>query len=273
MDSTNMCNLQTFGQSTMGQNQQVYEYSRLNLTAVSREQSADIAFVTKEGDKVTLSADSSFEAAYATYDHKAQLKSTYTESMGQLSSLAVERDITISVEGDLNDQEKKEIKKVMREIFKMMNDFLAGRSDNPDISAAKNIDLDTLATVEAKFEVKKTVLEVNQTTAEVVTDSSIPARESKDARPMKRLIDRMVDAVKDSKVEHDRFLKFFEHRPFRLSDAYMEQEPDARRMRKMVRRIMGELFHQLGNMPNIAGDIHHLEDLANENTILKSETV
>ena len=90
MDSMNFCNLQPFGQSTTGQNQQVYEYSRLNLDAVSREQSAEITFVTQEGDKVTLSADSSLKAAHITYDHQAQIKGTFTESMMRLNSVSVE---------------------------------------------------------------------------------------------------------------------------------------------------------------------------------------
>ena len=55
--------LNSLDQFNPGQNQQLYESSHMNLAAVSREQSADIMFVTKEGDKVTLSADFTFEAA------------------------------------------------------------------------------------------------------------------------------------------------------------------------------------------------------------------
>jgi hypothetical protein len=252
MDSMNICNLQPFEQSTMEKNPQVYEYSRLNLAAVSREQSVDITFVTKEGDKVTLSADSSLKAAYATYDNQAQIKGVYAESTGRLNSVAVEREFTIGVEGDLNDQEKKEIKKVLRQIFKMMKNFLSGQKGNPATSTVKDIELDTLANVEAKFEVKQSVLQVNHTSAEVVTNSSIPAKESDtDSTRSERLIGSMVDALKDSEVEHDRFLKAFEHRPARLSDEYIKQEPDAWKMRKMVHRIFAGLFRQLENMTNL----------------------
>ena len=274
MDSTNMCNLQTFGQSTMGQNQQVYEYSRLNLVSVSREQSVAIMFETKEGDQVTLSADSSIEAAYATYDSKAQIKGAHTESKGQLNSVTAERKFTINVEGDLSDQEKKEIKKLLGKIFKMMKNFLSGQIDSPGISTVKDIQLDTLANVEAKYEVKKSVLEVDHTSAEHETDLSTPVRESDgDSKPMARLIDRMVAALNHSRVEHDRFLKFFGHRPSRLSDEYIEQEPDAWKMRKLARMISTGLFHQLENILNIAKESSQSDNPANEDAIPETEAV
>ncbi len=234
----------------------------------------DIMLVTKEGDKVTLSADSSFEAAYATYDNQARINGAYAESRGRLSSVNIEREIAISVEGDLNDEEKKEIKRVLSGIFKMMKNFFSGQSGNPTLSAVKDIDLVTLSNVEAKFEVTKSVLEVNHTSAKYVTNSSIPASESdRDIRPMDRLIDRMSKAVRDSKVGHDRFLKYFEHKPSRMSDKYMGQEPDARKMRKMVRRITAGLFHQLENMSNIVKDRYQLDHLAGEDTLSETEVV
>jgi len=274
MNSLDTSNLLASGQSNLEQNQKLYNYSQFKLAAVSNEKSADITLVTKEGDKVTLSADTRFEAAYATYNRKARMNGADTESRGQLSAVNIEREITISVEGDLNDGEKKEIKKLMREIFKMMKNFLAGQGGTPNVSAMKDIELDTLATVEAKFEVSRNALEVNHTSAEYVTNASVPIGESdRDVGSMDRLIDRMSTAVRDSEAGHDRFLKYFEHRPSRASDEYLEQVPDARKMRKMVRRIMAGLFHQLENMSNIAKVRHPSEDLADKDTILEAETV
>jgi hypothetical protein len=65
-------------------------------------------------------------------------------------------------------------------------------------------------------------------------------------------MDRMAKTVKDSRVGHHRFLKYFEHRPSGMSDEYLAQEPDSRKMRKMMRRIMAGVFHQLENMANSA---------------------
>ena len=62
---------------------------------------------------------------------------------------------------------------------------------------------------------------------------------------MDRLIKRMSKAVRDSKVENDKFLKYFEHSPSRMSDEYLEQEPDARKMRKMLHKIATGFFKQL----------------------------
>ena len=236
-----------------GSNQKLYEYSQINMAAVSREQSADITLVTKEGDKVTLAFDSSFEAAYATYDRQARMNGAQTESRGQLSSVHVTREITLSVEGDLNEEEKKEIKKVVGEIFEMMKNFLSDPGGDPTVSAVKDIELDTLANVEAQFEVSRSILEVNHMSAEYVRNSLIPAGEpDREPGSMDRLMNRMAKTVKDSRVGQHRFLKYFEHRPSRMSEEYLAQQPDARKMRKMVRRMMAGLFHQLENMTNSA---------------------
>lgn len=273
MDSINFSNLQPFNQSNPGQNQQVYEISRLNLAAVSRQQSADITLVTKEGDKVTFSADSSIEAAYATYDNQAQLKGVYAESRGKLNSATIEREVSISVEGDLNDQEKKEIKKVLREIFKMMKSYLADPSGNQTVAAVKDIQLDTLANVEAKFEVKKTIVEINHMSAEYVTNSEFPAPETEDSEPVKRLINRMVGALKDSRLERYRFMKFFGNKPSRLTEKYFEHEPETRNMRKIVNKIFSGLFHQLENTTNKMGDRYYSNHPVNRDAILEPEAV
>ena len=271
MDTMNFCNLQPFGQSNPGQNRQVYEYSRLNLAAFSREQSADITLVTQEGDRVTLSADASFEAAYATYNSQAQINGSDAESKGRLNTAAVAGEVAISVEGDLNEQEQKEIKQVLGDIFAMMKNFLSGRMDGAPATSLEDIELDSLATVEAKFEVRESILEVDRTSAAYATDSSIPAGESEGGQPVAGLIRRMADALKDSKVRPDGFLQHFGHRSARLSDEYMAQAPEARRQRKMVNRIFAGLFQQLERMSNISKAYNHSNNPANEDAMRESE--
>lgn len=276
MNSISLDTLNSLDQFNAGQKQQLFASSQVNLAAISREQSADISLVTKEGDKVTLAADSSFEAAYATYDRQARMNGAYTESRGRLSSVNFEREITIRVEGDLNSQEQKEIKKVLHIIFKMMKDYLSGKNGKPTGPVVKGIKLDTFANFEAKFEITQSALEFNHTSAEYVTNSSISKNGSdreRDARSMDRLIDRMSKAVKHSKIEQDRFLKYFEHEPSGMVDKYMELEPDGRKMRKMLRRIIAELFHELEKMKNIAKEYNHSETPAKEDSELAAEHV
>jgi hypothetical protein len=229
--------------------QKLSEYSQFKATAVNREQSADLTIVTKEGDRLTLSADSSFEAAHATYNRNAEVNGTDLESRVRLRALKVEREISITVEGDLNDEEKKEIKKVLREIFKMMKNVLTGHGAKPAVSDLKNIELDTLAAVEAKIEVRKSVLQATHVSAGSATKTSIPIGESaRESDPLDTIIGRMADAVRDSKLERDKFLNYFDRNPSRMADEIIRQKPDAWKMRKMVQRIMAELFHQLENI-------------------------
>ena len=273
MDSMCSCNLQPFGQSSPEQNQKLSNYSQFNLAAVSREQSADIEILTTEGDRVTLSIDSSFEAAYATYDSKARVNGACTEIQGRLDSVNVERQISIEVEGDLNDQEKKEIKKVMREIFKVMKKFLSGQSELPAGNAVKDIELNSLANVEAAFEVKKSTLVFNHTEAEYESSASIPLNATDtEVKPADGLIDRMLEKVETSEVGHHRFLKHFDHRPDRFADGYLAQAPDAWNMRKMVRRIMAAFFHELENIASGSQDSDHRLRRAHEGMVSETGT-
>lgn len=249
MNSVSPGDLNSLYQFNPDQDPKLSAYSQFKVAAVSREQSADLTIVTKEGDKVTLSADSSFQAAYATYNSGAQINGIYTESRGILRAANVEREISISVEGDLNDEEKKEIDKVVREIFKMMKDFLSGRGDQFAVPDLKNIELETLANVEAKFEVQKTVLEASHLSARSETRTSNPGNDSVgESNPLDRLIGRLSESVKNSKLERDKFLNYFDRKPSTLTDEYLHRDPGARRMRKMVNRIFAGLFNQLENM-------------------------
>ena len=136
MNAINSDNLISLDQFNTEPKQQMYQASQVSLSAVSREQSADVALVTKEGDKVTLSVQSSFEAAYGTYDSQARMNGVDAATRGRFGSLNLEREITIRVEGDLNQAEKKEIKQVLRKIFKTVKNFLSGETDKDDIPHA-----------------------------------------------------------------------------------------------------------------------------------------
>jgi len=137
----------------------------------------------------------------------------------------------------------------MREIFKMMKKFLSGQSELPAGNAVKDIELNTLANVEAAFEVKKSTLVFNHTEAEYESSASIPLNATDtEVKPADGLIDRMLEKVETSEVGHHRFLKHFDHRPDRFADEYLAQAPDAWNMRKTVRRIMAAFFHELENI-------------------------
>jgi hypothetical protein len=103
------------------------QVAQLQLAAVSSSQSIDLALMTKEGDKVTLSIDAQASALYAAF---GEVESGGGDELdvrfGELSISQADRDVTLTVQGDLNKDERREIGRVIRTIDKMMRNFVEG---------------------------------------------------------------------------------------------------------------------------------------------------
>lgn len=83
-----------------------------------REASGDLSIVTKEGDTVTLSAHLEADATYASFRSRG----------AQASYLSVEKSasIEISVQGDLSEQEMKDIEKLVKQFGHELRQFFRG---------------------------------------------------------------------------------------------------------------------------------------------------
>ena len=75
--------------------------SRLSQVQAETHTSADIAFVTAEGDKVTLSTDAVTQAAYTRYDSRGRLQGQGSERHTETLQWASAKDISLHIEGDL----------------------------------------------------------------------------------------------------------------------------------------------------------------------------
>lgn len=262
MNSQCACTSLPSGQTTLEANNKFYNFSQINHASIASEQSTDITIMTEEGDKVTLSSDIQIDASLTTYNSKALTNTTYTESRGKLFSFDANRQINIAVEGDLNDQEKEEIEKVLKAISEMINDFLSGKNDQIVENTGDFADLTTISNVEAEFEIKKSVTLVNHSAAkyaaysanqEIPEPSKIRSNDSRDgAGSVNRLTDRMLRRVKDSRVRPE---KFFEHadRMFaKRSRAFMKHGPAGRRKMALNHKIMTEFFQKLKKLSTAA---------------------
>jgi hypothetical protein len=104
------------------------ESAHLTCLKVSEDQSADIDIVTAEGDKVTLSSDQHAEATFLTYEHLVYANSGYEEEEGQFVDYSAERNIALSVEGELNEAELADIRALLADLGQLLKDFLTGKS-------------------------------------------------------------------------------------------------------------------------------------------------
>ena len=126
--------------------------SQSSQTDISSQKSIDLSLVTAEGDKVTLSANVAFQASYATYNSQGTLNGVTSVSQGESFEASLEREFSISVEGDLDQQELKDIKKAVKNIIKIAKQFFKGDLDNAFAKALKLRTPDTIASLDASFQ-------------------------------------------------------------------------------------------------------------------------
>jgi hypothetical protein len=179
------------------------------LTRVNAETraQADISIMTAEGDKVTLSANSVLQAAYASYDARGRMHGQQREVHADAWQLAATHNTAIRVEGDLNDEELADIQHLLENLGTMVTDFLAGDLDEAVMPGLNLGELGTLVGFDASFEyIQQTRVEQQYTAQGSLRDTPASAKTPAEStlispKSIARLLDRMLRAVEDSSVE------------------------------------------------------------------------
>ncbi|MDY6845390.1 MAG: hypothetical protein SVW57_15035, partial [Thermodesulfobacteriota bacterium] len=100
-----------------------------NMVNFSDQKSVDIKLGTAEGDKITLSLNTILEESYSSYNSRGYMDGIVTQSQMKAFSRLSGRELSITVEGDLNDEELSDIKNVLEKIENLAGDFFAGEMD------------------------------------------------------------------------------------------------------------------------------------------------
>lgn len=133
------------------------------VAVASREQHLAMELVTAEGDRVTLSLESQSCALSVSYAETHAGTSRVSLSKGSLISSEQKRSMSLIVEGDLNEQEKKDLRNVLRTLKKMMGHFVNDRL-KPMLAKAKQLDkLETVAGLEVEMSYSRQVLLAEET--------------------------------------------------------------------------------------------------------------
>ena len=237
--------------------QEVRVSESIRLAAVA-ERSQDITLTTKEGDTVTLSLDQSTVAVYGRDGRWSQMRQSAENSAGDridVESLAVEtrewfgmessREFTLSVDGDLNAAEKRDIRKALQQIHHLM-----GRAFNADSAAATISGLDTLDGIAVDIQQSRTILAARTTSVAALTygadGEATPAADntSTSERPIwQTAADEAVSLVKGTGIAPSHFAhplrQLFRHWAGQMRRHHRTFEP-------MVRMVADSVFAQLG---------------------------
>jgi hypothetical protein len=164
--------------------------------------------------------------------------------------------LELTVEGTLDKQEKKEIKEVLMNLFKMVKDFMTGDGDTEEIHNFAN--LTTIAEVKAEFDISTNVTTAAQSAANYAAQTALEdkavMREVETANPpvvskrVDRLTDRMIQFVKDIGVEPSKILKRLNRRFSRLFSKFANAGPEDLHRMRLRQEILQDFAEKLKNL-------------------------
>jgi hypothetical protein len=242
----------------MAQADWAYQSAQIAKAEIAGEQSTDIEIQTADGDKVTLSSDIKFESSAIVYEKLDQTSASYSQSQGQIILAAATSNLELTVEGTLDEQEKKEIKEVLMNLFKMVKDFLSGNAATDTEEAQNFADLTTISKVKAEVDIKAEVTIAAQSYTKYVAQTPVEEKPSIQevetanlpavSKHVDKLTDRMIGLVKDSGLEPSKILNRLNRRLSRFSRKFMNAGPAGWHKMRMMRAIIEDFARKLRNL-------------------------
>ena len=226
--------------------------SRSNLAVVSSTRQMDIELVTAEGDKVTLTMDSRAAGLHAAFeDVRTDGSGAMAYNKSELTMGLYQREMSFTVEGDLSTAERRDIKKVLKTLDKMMNRFLNGKLRPATTQARKLQGLNTIADLDVHISMENRTLAATQSlTAATYNRLGMPSAPLADAPESSISVPAAeTDVVADAMAEEIRSAPVPVHRMMRfvnqLLDDYRRQAED---LNRFGRRIMDRIDHRLSSV-------------------------
>jgi hypothetical protein len=234
--------------------------TRVSGVAVSNDFSGRLAVTTTEGDRITLTADLETDFRSGSYISQVADDRTTGKVEATYTQYAVQRDFGIAVDGDLNKEELHDLEILFGNIANIFRGFFQGQDEDARAHTTKLAEgftqLDSLSSLDLTVEVVRSVAVVaasygtpggapgtgaaipqpsNGTTAPTSSSDSpdgthltVPVKNAQ----LASLIQQVLDALKDAKVELDKVRKhlpdFFDKlREDLAKERRGEQEPKA----------------------------------------------
>lgn len=199
-----------------------------------RKENQDITLYTEEGDKVTISAFSRFQASYMAFDYSASVKGkTVSLEMEKLETSS-KHAFQMTVEGDLNQEEREDIERVLGELDTIMKDLVAGDLEGIMKRAPGIIDdAESIAGLEAVLQFEQRVSMEQR----MVTQVTGEGRALPGSGIIAKITEQMMEIIEESNVE---MVKLKEH-----MEDYFSQLLDKMALENVKGGPMSQLVEQL----------------------------
>lgn len=114
--------------------------TKVSGVAVSTDFSGRLSVTTAEGDKITLSANLQSDFRAANYTSHAAGDGQTVDVQAKYAESSLKQEFGVTVEGDLNDQEVKDLSKLFRKVANIFKKVLSGQDDAALAKTAKLAD-------------------------------------------------------------------------------------------------------------------------------------
>jgi hypothetical protein len=114
--------------------------TKVSGVAVSTDFSGRLSVMTSEGDKITLSADIESDFRAVNYRSHVEGDGGTVDVKGKYAEYSLKQEFGVTVEGDLNEQEVKDLASLFRKVANIFKKFLSGQDDAALAKTAKLAD-------------------------------------------------------------------------------------------------------------------------------------
>jgi hypothetical protein len=248
--------------------------TRVSGVAVSNDLSGRLAVTTVEGDRITLSADLETDFRSGSYISQVADDRTTVKVDAKYTHYAVQRELGIAVDGDLNKEELHDLKILFGNIANIFRGFFQGQDEDARAHTTKLAEgftgLDSLSSLDLTVEVVRSVAVVavshvtpggapgtvaaipqpsNGTTAPTPSSDSpdgthltVPVKDAQ----LASLIQQVLDALKNAKVELDKIRKY-------LPDFFEKLREDLAKERRGEQET--KVDDQDHSLPQVSGEV------------------
>lgn len=135
--------------------------TKVSGVAISNDFSGRLSVTTADGDKITLSANLESDFRAVSYKSHAEGGGTTTDVESKYAAYSLKQEFGVTVEGDLNEQEIKDLTKLFRKVANIFEKYLNGQDEAALAKTAKLVErfgrLSSLSGLDLNVDVERSV--------------------------------------------------------------------------------------------------------------------
>lgn len=153
--------------------------TQVSGVAISNDFSGRLNVTTAEGDTITLSADLESDFRAVSYKSHVEGDGTTVDVEAKYAEYSLKQEFGVTVEGDLNEQEVKDLVKLFRKVANIFKKYLSGQDDEALAKTAKLAErfgkLSSLTGLDLSVDVERSVtILAAQVASEVTGQPALP---------------------------------------------------------------------------------------------------